>query len=217
MVGSGENNAEDVIETGFCCMICFYHYAPSEADLETHHLRAHHTDGLPCKWPGCYAIMPDQEALNNHHSHIHELRTYVCPSQRCHLRFITHNETQLHIDQHHPNGEDIVLSFLESRFRNLDLGELRQEQHVAKQWWDEKCGSIEEQQRKVAQLYEMYYSPTARAYFGAKGVLEQTSHPNTTNCRSIRGLMKKTASESLRPKGHYGVNGRKGLVKGWDC
>ena len=196
--------SEKMMETDYLCNICWYHYASSGETLATHKSEKHNTDPFICEWPGCRAVMTEQASLDTHYRHIHERKTYYCPIQHCHLRFVTEDEWWEHVRDQHPETEDISPSILEERYRTFDLAEMRLLREKYQNIWKTKCGSEDQEHIKIASFYEAYHSPTTRNYFDQRGLLGQTFDTQARHCRTVDRRYGKASEDQYRdPKAKY--------------
>ncbi len=158
----GEMAKDDGIKkTEYLCDICWYHYASSQKTLDTH------------KRASCRTIIPDQEALDAHHRHIYERKTYFCSVGTCHQRFVTEAEWFDHVTAQHSQNRDVkgaTPQILPSQYRRFDLEEMRDMRQSAIAAWKKRCGFEDQEHRQIGEVYQAYYSLIAKQYFDKRGL-----------------------------------------------
>ena len=206
----GLSGCEDARD--FVCDICWYYHGNCEQDVNVHKIEKHQSIKLLCEWPTCRDSFLDEDTLQLHIKHHHELKTWICPIKICHRRFLTQEFTQKHIKTKHLDVENIHLRFLEDTYRQLDLTTMRTIRARGKKSWKISFEGVEVCRNAISDLYASYYDRSSRKFFNAKGVLDQNIDAHIDHCRTINQDYNKTASGSIRPQdsySHRSVNRRK--------
>ena len=185
------------------------HYASLPDTLAIHKSDKHNTDQFMCEWPGCRAVMADGQSLHEHHSRIHERKTYFCPIRMCHRRVETQDEWWEHVADERPDVEGIGPQILDQRYRIFDLTQMRAAREQARAVWEATCGSKDMEHTKIAILYAAYHSLTTREYFYKRGLSGQNFDADARNRQrvsqpesqptSVKGQMRKKTTEAKAP------------------